>query len=224
MTSSGVVFDLDGVIIDSELLWERARQRFAALSGRIWTQDQNAGIIGMGPKMSSAFIREQLGLTMTLSEIQDGVVGELLLLYGERLPILPGAVESVQALARVWPLALASSASRRVIDYVIAEAQLSAYFRCTVSSEEVPVGKPAPDVYLAACRILGVNAGSAVAIEDSDSGITSALEAGMRVIAVTGSSYPPSQALRAKVSHCISSVAQLNVELVDNVIGLHSNS
>jgi HAD superfamily hydrolase (TIGR01509 family) len=112
-----------------------------------------------------------------------------------RLPLLPGAVEAVRRLAARWPLALASSANRPIIDLVVERAGLGEAFTVTVSSEEVARGKPAPDVYLEAARRLGADPRRCAAVEDSANGLRSAAAAGMRVVAVPNRRYPPAPEL-----------------------------
>ena len=113
-------------------------------------------------------------------------------------PLLPGAAEAVASLAARWPLGLASSANRELIDLVLELGGLGRFFRTTVSSEEVARGKPAADVYLEAARRLGVPPTQCAAVEDSSNGLRAAAAAGMRVIALPNRAFPPeADALRA---------------------------
>jgi HAD superfamily hydrolase (TIGR01509 family) len=187
-----VVFDLDGVLIDSEKLWDEVREQLARERGGRWSERAQADMMGMSSTEWSRYMHDVIGLAESPEEINAEVVRRLLARYKESLPLLPGAVAVVERLAAVWPLGLASSSNREVIDAVLAQAEIADRFRATVSSEEVEHGKPAPDVYLEAARRLGVSANRCAAVEDSRNGIRSARAAGMYVIAIPNPHYPPS--------------------------------
>jgi HAD superfamily hydrolase (TIGR01509 family) len=186
-----VVFDMDGVLIDSEQLWDEIREQLARERGGRWSERAQADMMGMSAPEWSRYMHDVVGLAESPEEINAEVVRRLLARYEQSLPLLPGAVEAVERLAARWPLAIASSSNREVIDAVLARAGIAQLFRATVSSEEVARGKPAPDVYLEAARRLGIDAKVCVAIEDSRNGIRSAHDAGMRVIAIPNPHYPP---------------------------------
>jgi HAD superfamily hydrolase (TIGR01509 family) len=190
--SQAVVFDLDGVLIESEGAWDEARRAVVAECGGSWREGATRQMLGMSAPEWSRYLQERLGVALAPQEIGERVVARLLDQYRESLPLLPGAVTAVDALSERWPLGLASSSNRVVIDEVLRLAGLSARFAATVSGEEVSRGKPAPDVYLAAIAALGVAAGAAVAVEDSTNGLRAAAAAGMRVIAVPNRQFPPS--------------------------------
>lgn len=210
-----VVFDLDGVLIDSEPEWDRARRQVAAGHGGTWRDEATAAMQGMSSVEWSRYMRDILGIRLASERISDLVVANLLGRYRERLPLIPGAGEAVHRLGQRWPLGLASSANRVVIDTVLAIAGLQDAFRATVSSEEVRHGKPAPDVYLEAARRLGQPSRSCGAIEDSANGIRSAAAAGMRVVAIPSREYPPPESVLASASEVVTSLADLTVELLD---------
>jgi HAD superfamily hydrolase (TIGR01509 family) len=191
----GVVFDLDGVLLDSEQLWDRAREELARERGGRWHGCAQRDMMGMSSTEWSRYMHDRIGLREPPEEISREVVRRLSTLYRERLPVLPGAREAVERLAMRWPLALASSSNRELIDLALELMEVQQFFRATVSSEEVPRGKPAPDVYLEAARRLGVDPAGAVAIEDSHNGIRSAKAAGMRVVAIPNEHFPPGEAL-----------------------------
>jgi HAD superfamily hydrolase (TIGR01509 family) len=186
-----VVFDLDGVIVDSEHLWDEVREELARERGGRWHDRAQADMMGMSAPEWSRYMHEVIGLSESPAEIDDEVVARMLERYGERLPLIDGAVEAVQRLARTFRLALASSSNRSVIDAVLELADIASAFEVTVSSEEVAHGKPAPDVFVEAARRLGVPPDQCVAIEDSGNGIRSAHAAGMRVIAIPNRVYRP---------------------------------
>lgn len=214
----GVVFDLDGVLIDSEELWDRARRELAAESGLEWPAGATAAMQGMSAPEWSSYLRDRVGVPLPADEISEWVVARLLSGYDRRLPLLPDAVEAVRRLSGRWPLALASSSNRVVIDRVLRLAGLEGYFQATVSSEEVAHGKPAPDVYIEAVRLLGVDRRRAVAVEDSASGIRSALAAGLVVISVPNRAYPPSPDLLEASSLVVPDLSGLTLEAVEAAV------
>jgi HAD superfamily hydrolase (TIGR01509 family) len=214
-----VVFDLDGVLVDSERLWDQARREVAAGHNGHWRADATAAMLGMSSVEWSRYMRDILGVDLAPDQIVDLVVANLLEQYRRRLPLIPGAVEAVQRIGRRWPLALASSAGRPVIDTVLAVAGLQHAFQATVSSEEVPRGKPAPDVYLEAAQRLGQPPRGCAAVEDSANGIRSALAAGLHAVAIPNRDYPPPASVLAKAQVVIDSLADLTVELVEQLNG-----
>jgi HAD superfamily hydrolase (TIGR01509 family) len=209
-----VVFDLDGVIIDSEELWDEVRESLARQRGGRWSEQAQTDMMGMSSTEWSRYMHEVVGLPEPPEEINREVVRNMLDRYSERLPLIDGAVDAVMRLSARWPLGLASSSNRELIDHVLELAGLTPYFKVTVSSEEVESGKPAPDVYLEAARRLGVQPASGVAIEDSASGIRSAHAAGMQVVAIPNRAFPPPADVLALASVVVESIKELDPELV----------
>src|SRR5207302_7347152 len=195
---AAVVFDLDGVLIDSEQLWARARHELVLDAGGRWNDDATRAMQGMSSVEWSRYLHDELRVGLAPAAISSAVVQRMEKLYRARLPLLPGAAEAVASLAARWPLGLASSANRELIDLVLELGGLGRFFRTTVSSEEVARGKPAADVYLEAARRLGVPPTQCAAVEDSSNGLRAAAAAGMRVIALPNRAFPPeADALRA---------------------------
>jgi HAD superfamily hydrolase (TIGR01509 family) len=193
-----VVFDLDGVLLDSEQLWDEAREELARERGGRWHPRAQRDMMGMSSTEWSRYMHDVIGLRKAPEEISAEVVRRLERRYRERLPLLPGAVAAVERLAARWPLGLASSSNRPLIDLVLEVSGLGRFFAATVSSEEVPRGKPAPDVFLEAARRLGVPAARVAVVEDSENGILAGRAAGMRVVAIPNAHFPPGEeALRA---------------------------
>jgi HAD superfamily hydrolase (TIGR01509 family) len=188
---AAVVFDLDGVLIDSEPVWDGARRAVVADTGARWRASATSDMMGMSAPEWSRYLRDELGVPLGPDEITERVVARVLASYRRELPLLPGAVAAVERLAARWPLGLASSANRPVIDTVLERAGLADSFSATVSSEEVARGKPAPDVYLAAARALGVEPAHAAAVEDSSNGLRSAAAAQLVVVAIPNREFPP---------------------------------
>lgn len=218
---AAVVFDLDGVLVDSEAVWDEVRRRFTEENGGRWHEGAQREMMGMSSVEWSRYVRDRLGVDMDPERISIEVADRVADLYRERLPLLPGAVESVGLLAKEWPLAVASSSNRHVIDLVVELAGLKEEFRATVSSEEVGSGKPAPDVYLEAARRLEVDPGACAAIEDSTNGIRSARAAGMTVIAVPNRDYPPEAETRAQADRILDSLVDLTPDLVRSLQRSH---
>ena len=185
-----VVFDLDGVIVDSEHVWDGVREELARERGGRWHERAQADMMGMSSTEWSRYMHDVVGLAETPEEINDEVVRRMLGRYAEDLPLIDGAVEAVERLADAFRLAVASSSNRPLIDAVLAASGLAGRFEATVSSEEVARGKPAPDVFVEAARRLGVEPARCAAIEDSGNGIRAAHAAGMRVIAIPNRRYP----------------------------------
>jgi HAD superfamily hydrolase (TIGR01509 family) len=209
-----VVFDLDGVLIDSEDRWDEARRALALERGLSWPDSATTDMMGMSSNEWSAYMHERVGLPESPAEINLEVVQRLEQLYRERLPLLPGATDAIDRLARSFRLGLASSSNRELIDLVLELAGIAGRFEQTVSSEEVGRGKPAPDVYLEVLRRMNVAPARAAAIEDSHTGLLAARAAGMRVIAVPNPAFPPGPDALAAADVVIDSLRELSAELL----------
>jgi len=184
-----VVFDLDGVLIQTEELWDEVREGMARDAGGRYGEEEQRAMMGMSSPEWSAYMHEHVGLPESPEEIAAEVVRRMSARYRQQLPLIDGAIAAVERLAARWPLGVASSSNRELIDLVLELSGLDRLFEATVSSEEVERGKPAPDVYLEAMRRLGITEGAA--IEDSENGIKSAHAAGLRVIAIPNPHFPP---------------------------------
>lgn len=210
-----VIFDMDGVIVDSEQVWDDVREQLAHERGGRWHAGAQAAMMGMSSPEWSAYMHEELGLSESPEQINDEVVRRMLARYGEHLPLIDGAVTAVERLAIDLSLAIASSSNRPLIEAVLEGAGIADLFAAVVSSEEVARGKPAPDVYLEAARRLGAEPADCAAIEDSSNGIRAAHAAGMRTIALPNAHYPPAQDALALADVIVSSPAELTVELLN---------
>ena len=210
-----VIFDLDGVLLDSEPRWNAAREALVRESGGRWSDDAPRAMIGMSSPEWSRYLRDALGVPMEPDAISRDVVRRMREGYAEGLPLLPGATDAVRALADRWPLGLASSANREIIDLVLEVGGFADAFRVTLSSEEVESGKPAPDVYLEAARRLEVAAERCVAVEDSSNGLRSAAAARMAVIAVPNPHYPPDRDALALAAASVATVGEVTPALVE---------
>ena len=204
-----VVFDLDGVLLDSEHVWDEVREALARERGGRWHRRAQADMMGMSSPEWSRYMHDVIGLAEAPEEISAEVVRRMDARYAESLPLIDGAVEAVRRVAGSFRLALASSSNRPLIDTVLESSGLAALFETTVSSEEVPSGKPAPDVFLEATRRLGVEPGACAAVEDSGNGIRSARAAGMRVVAIPNRRYPPPEDVLALADVVLDSIDDL---------------
>jgi HAD superfamily hydrolase (TIGR01509 family) len=217
MAIEAVIFDLDGVVVDSEHVWDDARKELAAERGRPWPEQASRDMMGMSSLEWSSYMHDVVGLLDPPEEISAKVVRRLEELYRRELPLIDGAVEAIERLAERWPLGLASSSNRELIDLVLELSGLARYFLVTVSSEEVPRGKPAPDVYLDATRRLGVAPARCVAIEDSENGVRSAKAAGMRVLVIPNPRYPPAENALALADEVLMSIRELTPGIIERV-------
>ena len=187
-----VIFDLDGVIVDSEIWWDEVRRDFAASHGRTWTVDDRHAVMGANSRQWSETIRRRLDLPLEREVIEDAIVDGVVARYErDGAPAITGAVEAVRRIAAGWPTALASSSHRRVIHATLAATGLVGVFRAVVSSDDVAHGKPEPDVFLEAARQIGAEPGATLVIEDSLNGLKAGRAAGMATVLVPNRSVPP---------------------------------
>ena len=209
-----VIFDLDGVLVDSEHVWDEVREELARERGGRWHDRAQADMMGMSSVEWSRYMHEVIGLAESPEEIDAEVVRRMQARYAEELPLVAGGVEAVRRLALDFRLGLASSSNRPIIDTVLAAAGIGELFEATASSEEVERGKPAPDVYLETARRLGVAPGACAAVEDSANGIRSASAAGMRVIAIPNRRYPPPADALGLADETLASLDELTLSVV----------
>jgi HAD superfamily hydrolase (TIGR01509 family) len=211
-----VVFDLDGVLLDTEQVWDEVREALTREGGGRWHDRAQADMMGMSSTEWSRYMHDELGLPDPPEKLNLLVVERMMERYREELPVIDGAVEAVRRIADRWPLGLASSSNRPLIDLALELMGVADLFRVTVSSEEVERGKPAPDVYLEAARRLEVSPERVAAIEDSANGIRSAKAAGMRVIAIPNPHYPPPDDALAQADVVVESLRKLSPDVVES--------
>jgi HAD superfamily hydrolase (TIGR01509 family) len=212
-----VVFDLDGVVVDTEQVWDDVRERLVRERGGSWHEGAQAAMMGMSSPEWSRYMHDELGLAEPPEEINAEVVRRMLERYRVDLPLIDGAADAVRRLAGEFTLGVASSSNRPLIEAVLEGAGIAELFAATVSSEEVARGKPAPDVYLEAARRLGVEPRRSAAVEDSSNGIRSAHAAGMRVLALPNAHYPPAADALALADVVLRSPAELTVATISGM-------
>lgn len=188
--TDAVIFDLDGVIVDSEPVWEEVRRHYVAEQGGHWQPDSQRRLMGMSTGEWARYLSAELGVDRSPEQVAVEVVDEMARRYVEHVPLIPGADQVVRRLAGHWPMGLASSSPPRLIETALRAAGLAGVFAVTLSTEQVARGKPAPDVYLRVAQQLGVDPTRCVAVEDSSNGVRSASAARTRVVAVPHASYP----------------------------------
>jgi HAD superfamily hydrolase (TIGR01509 family) len=212
---AAVIFDLDGVLIDSEPVWEQVRRSFVRERGGRWADDAQTRLLGMSTAEWASYLSEDLGVDLPPGEVADVVINRMAAHYADSLPLMPGADNALRRLSVRWPLALASSSPRRLIDSVLAAAGWSELFDATVSTDEVGRGKPAPDVYLEAAGRLDRMAASCAAVEDSSNGLRSAAAAGMLVIAIPRPQHTPAPDVLKLAALTLTSLTDLTVGAIE---------
>ena len=214
-----VVFDLDGVLVDSEPVWEQVRRQVVAEHGGHWAPDAQQRLMGMSTGEWARYLGEDLGVGLPPETIAAEVIDQMKARYAEHVPFMPGAVGAVRQLAASWPLGLASSSPPVLIDAVLDGAGLRDCFAVTMSTEQVAHGKPAPDIYLAVTERLGHRPQRCAAVEDSANGLRSAAAAGLRVIAVPHPRYPPGAGALGLAGLVLPSLTELTPGAVSRLAG-----
>jgi HAD superfamily hydrolase (TIGR01509 family) len=219
---AAVVFDLDGVLVDTEPVWDAAKREVTEQAGGRWRESAGAEMLGMSGPEWAEFMRVELGIPLPSDEIWRRAVDGVLRRLDAHVPLIPGARQAVEAVAARWPIAVASSADRPVIEKVLDAAGIASLFGATVSSAEAGRGKPAPDVYLMAARRLGMPPDKAVAIEDAGNGMRSAVAAGMALIAIPNTSTPVDPDAVALADLVLESIEQLGPEAIERAAARRS--
>lgn len=215
---SAVVFDMDGTLTDTEHIWDVVRRGMAEAEGRTWPADATRAMMGMSTQEWSTYLSEVVGLSGTAEDAARQAIDGMLAVYHRGIDLLPGAIAALNRMHTHWPIGLASSSPRVLIDAAVEAMGMAQLFGTTISTEELAAGKPAPDVYLEACRRLGVDPAQAVAVEDAHNGILSAHAAGLIVVAVPPHFKPPPAATLALADAVIDSLDDLTVALVEELL------
>ncbi|CAA9290579.1 MAG: hypothetical protein AVDCRST_MAG93-3859, partial [uncultured Chloroflexia bacterium] len=211
--TQAVIFDLDGLLIDSEIVWNTVRAEIAAQRGVVWTEADHRAVMGVSTAEWVAYMIERLELDLGPAEVQELVSSRMVASYRERIPLKPGAMELVHKVGEHLPVGLASGSVRNLIDIVISAPEFAGRFRAVVSADEVGRGKPHPDVYLETARRLVVAPEACVCLEDSGHGIDAGKAAGMRVIAVPDPRFMPEAATLARADVVVDSLTEVTLEM-----------
>jgi HAD superfamily hydrolase (TIGR01509 family) len=210
-----VIFDMDGIIIDSEENWERARLAVVAQFGGTYRPAMAQDLMGMSPPEWAVYLRDHVGIPLSAEDIQREVIRQLVADYERDRPFFPGAIDAVRAVSKRWPVAIASSSGRDLIDLVVTLAGLGDAIAVSVSAAEAGRGKPAPDVYLRAAELLGARPRACAAVEDSSNGIRAGKNAGMRVIAIPTAAFPAAPDALALADAVLSSIVDLTPAAIE---------
>lgn len=213
MKPAAVIFDLDGVLVDSEQLWDRIRRDVVAEHHGVWTENATRDMMGMSTPEWASYLVEQLSAQLEPDDAAAAVIERMAQHYRKNAPVLPHATETVRLVARTWPVAIASSAPPRIIRAFLEATNLVDTVRYTISSEDVGTGKPAPDVYLEAARGLGLPANQCAAVEDSSNGLRAAFAAGATVFAVPNAHFPPAADALSVARRVLNGVGELPAAL-----------
>ena len=211
---TAVVFDMDGVLVESEHLWQITREALTRETGGTWRDEAQRTMMGMSTAEWTGYMHDALRVPMPPAEIAQAIIARLVAAYRERSPLIAGAREAVARVAARWPLAVASSSPRALIDEALRVAELASFFRVTVASEEVGRGKPSPDVYLEALRRLGAPPDRAVGVEDSTNGLLALDAAAMGVVAIPNAAFPPAPHALERAHVVLRSIAELDDDVV----------
>lgn len=217
MVIEAVIFDLDGLLVDSEPVWDDVRRAMADEVGTTWTSDDHKAIMGVSTREWADYMIDRLELDRPPQEVTDEVVARMIAMYRSGVPYLPGAVEAVDLAASHFRTALASGSHPALIEVVTADTPMRNKFQVIVAADEVGVGKPAPDVYLATADRLGVRPEACVCVEDSGNGVLSGVRAGMKVIAVPDPRFPPRADVLDQADVVLESLSELSLDLLESL-------
>lgn len=214
MAVEAIIFDMDGVLVDSEVYWARSRVAFARDIGKTWTDEDQRLAMGRSTHEWARVMQERLELDWTIEAIIDDMFQRVMACYEEKMPLRPGALEAVQLAAGAYPVALASGSPIPIIQHVMALTGLDRVFQVMVYGDDQPNGKPAPDIYLETARQLGIAPGKAVGIEDSVNGIRALKNAGMYIIAAPSPDFPLPAEIVQMAHVTIQSLEDFSLEMV----------
>ncbi|MEL6150062.1 MAG: HAD family phosphatase [Chloroflexota bacterium] len=201
-----VIFDNDGLLVDSEPVWDAARAAMAADNGKTWDENDHKAVMGVSTQEWADYMIRRLELTMSPEAVVQQIIDRMSAMYHERIPFLPGAVAAVELAARHLPTAIASGSHPALLNIVTGDAALQPHLAHVVSADEVARGKPHPDVYIETAARMGVAPANCLCLEDSGNGILAGKAAGMIVIAVPDERFPPAPEKLAQADHVLDSL------------------
>jgi len=213
-----IIFDMDGLLVDSEPCWEQARRNMAAEYGRDWTADDQRHVMGVSTATWANYMIERLGLKMTPQALIERIVSDMQAVYRRQIPFMPGAIQAVRLAASHYPTGLASGSERRLIETVVNDAALLGQFQAVVCSDKLARGKPAPDIYLETARQLGLSPEACLCVEDSSNGILAGKAAGMKVIAVPDGRFQPNREVIRQADIVLKSLDEFSIEQIESQI------
>ena len=214
MAIEAIIFDMDGLLVDSEPVWDKARRSMAAEAGKEWNERDHKAVMGVSTQEWVSYMIQRLELTISPDEVQEEIVHRMLEMYRERVPYLPGAIDAVNLASGHYPTALASGSHPNLIKAVVNDAPMQGKFQVVVSADDVGAGKPAPDVYLQTARRLGVPPQQCLCLEDSGNGILAGLHAGMKVVAVPDPRFAPTQDILGQAHLVLNSLEVFSLETI----------
>lgn len=218
MAVRAIVFDMDGVLIDSEVIWQQVRADYAVSLGHVWTHDDQMAMLGCSTPVWSEAMRQRLGLLhLSAREVADHIKQRVQAAFEHSLPTRPGAAEALQALSHRYPLALASGSPRNLVECAMRLTGFGHYFQSIWTGDDVQHGKPHPEIYLRAVSALGIAPGEALGIEDAPNGLRALRAAGMRAVAAPCPEFPLDTATLALADRVVASLHALTPELVQTL-------
>lgn len=209
-----VIFDMDGLLVDSEPVWDQARRDMATQAGVDWNRDDHRACMGVSTHEWAAYMIRRLSLAMTPQQVAEAIIARMVERYKQQIPFLPGALAAVDLAAQHYPTAVASGSPRLLLDTVVSSPELRGKFQVVLDSDGLAAGKPAPDVYLETARRLGIAPERCVCLEDSANGITAGKRAGMAVIAVPDPRFPPSRSTLEQADVVLNSLEEFSLPLL----------
>ena len=212
-----VIFDMDGLLIDSEPKWDEARADMAKRLDKSWGKKDHAAVMGVSTEEWATYMRDTWDLDMSLAEIVEEIVGRMRGYYREQIPFRKNAVEAVNLAAEHYRTALASGSERSLIDIVTTSEELDGKFEVVLSADQVERGKPHPDVYLETAKRLGVEPEQCVCLEDSQNGMLAGLNAGFKVIGIPDEDFPVDKEVLDKVDAVLESLDEFTLDLIESL-------
>lgn len=212
-----IIFDMDGLLIDSEPVWDKARGIMAAEAGIDWNTDDHKAVMGVSTHEWVSYMTARLKLDMSPESLEKHIVDQMVSLYEQQIPYFPGAVEAVALSADHYITGLASGSPRGLIDTVTGDKALKGKFNAIISGDQVENGKPSPDIYLAVTEMLGVAPSKCVCLEDSGNGILAGKNAGLKVIAVPDSRFSPSMEKLNQADVILASLSEFSLRTLEQL-------
>lgn len=209
-----IIFDMDGILIDSEPVWDAARARMAARLGKTWDKNDHEAVMGVSTAEWVAYMIKRLEPNMSHAEVQEEIARNMRELYTQEIPFMPLAIDTVDLAKSLYRVGLASGSIRELVDIVTTSPSLKGKFEYALSADQVERGKPWPDVYLKTCELMNVDPRNCLCIEDSGNGILAGKAAGMRVIAIPDERFPVKPEKLKEADLVLSSLEQVTKELL----------